>query len=105
MPKYANGMGDALRCMKQAVTMRERRRRQKMRDRSDVALTEPKEAIGRQAAGIGHELVTAPDRVLAERERRQALEPRSLTAALLGDPLPGYSALDKRKPHLVVDNG
>jgi hypothetical protein len=28
--------------------------------------------------------------------RRMALSPVSLTAALLGDPLPGYSALDKR---------
>lgn len=28
--------------------------------------------------------------------RRMSLSPASLTAALLGDPLPGYSALDKR---------
>ena len=31
-----------------------------------------------------------------EWRRRQMLSPVSLTAALLGDPLPGYSALDKR---------
>lgn len=43
----------------------------------------------------------APAEVLAERDRRMALEHASLTAALLGDPLPGRSALDKRKPHLV----
>lgn len=34
--------------------------------------------------------------VLAERDRRLALQPRDTTAALLGDPLPGYSALDQR---------
>jgi hypothetical protein len=28
---------------------------------------------------------------------RQSLEPASLTAAILGDPLPGYSALDQRR--------
>jgi len=38
-----------------------------------------------------------PDEVLAERDRRQALEPINLTAAFCGDPLPGYSALDRRQ--------
>lgn len=33
---------------------------------------------------------------LAERERRRALVPRDTTAAILGDPLPGLSALDRR---------
>lgn len=33
---------------------------------------------------------------VADREHRARLEPRSLTAMLLGDPLPGYSALDRR---------
>jgi hypothetical protein len=33
---------------------------------------------------------------LAERARRAALKPRDLTAALCGDPLPGYSALERR---------
>jgi hypothetical protein len=37
-----------------------------------------------------------PHDVLADRERRLSTPPRSLTAALLGDPLPGRSALDKR---------
>lgn len=30
--------------------------------------------------------------------RRMMLSPSSLTAAMFGDPLPGYSALDKRAP-------
>lgn len=31
----------------------------------------------------------------ADREQRYALTPRDLTAAFCGDPLPGYSALDR----------
>lgn len=34
--------------------------------------------------------------VLAERNQRAALMPRDLTAAFFGDPLPGYSALERR---------
>ena len=33
---------------------------------------------------------------LADRDRRAQLEPRDLTAAFFGDPLPGMSALDRR---------
>ena len=40
--------------------------------------------------------VSAPAQVLAEREHRLALAPRDITAALFGDPLPGYSALERR---------
>jgi hypothetical protein len=38
-----------------------------------------------------------PDEVRAEHAHRAALAPRDLTAAICGDPLPGYSALDKRR--------
>lgn len=34
--------------------------------------------------------------VLEERNARALLEPRDLTAAFFGDPLPGYSALERR---------
>lgn len=34
--------------------------------------------------------------VLAERDYRAGLTPRDLSAALMGDPLPGYSALERR---------
>ena len=40
---------------------------------------------------------TPPNEVLLDRELRTKLQPRSLTAAIMGDPLPGFSALD-RKP-------
>jgi len=35
---------------------------------------------------------------LADRDRRAELEHRDLTAAFFGDPLPGMSALDRRRP-------
>lgn len=38
-----------------------------------------------------------PERVLSERERRRELSHASFTAAWQGDPLPGYSALDRRR--------
>lgn len=37
-----------------------------------------------------------PPTAIEERDRRLALEPRDLTAAFFGDPLPGYSALERR---------
>ena len=36
-----------------------------------------------------------PPATLEDWERRGALEPRDLTAAICGDPLPGYSALEE----------
>lgn len=39
--------------------------------------------------------VDVPQPVLADREHRSWLEPRDLTAAFMGDPLPGYSALER----------
>lgn len=44
-----------------------------------------------------------PESVLAERER-VTLAPLTINQAILGDPPPGRSALDKRRPHVVVDN-
>jgi hypothetical protein len=38
-----------------------------------------------------------PDGVMAEREYRLSLRPRDLTAAIAGDPLPGMSALEKKR--------
>lgn len=42
---------------------------------------------------VNRPVVTEQER--ADREHRYTLFPRDLTAALLGDPLPGYSALDR----------
>ncbi len=40
--------------------------------------------------------VEIPSRVAAERDRAMELGPQSITAAMMGDPLPGRSALDRR---------
>ena len=44
----------------------------------------------------GVQAVVVPDHVLAEREQRLARQPRDLIAAIVGDPLPGSSALDRK---------
>lgn len=41
--------------------------------------------------------VRVPDRVLADAERRRSLNRPTITAQFFGDPLPGYSALDRRQ--------
>lgn len=54
----------------------------------------------RDKISSGHDVfasVAPSAEALAERDRLAMLEPVSLTAALLGDPLPGRSALDKRR--------
>lgn len=40
--------------------------------------------------------IDIPPEVLADRDRRLSLAPRSLVARVCGDPLPGYSALERR---------
>jgi hypothetical protein len=52
-----------------------------------------KKAFGADQAST---FIKPPDHVLAERERRYNLEPRDLTAVLMGDPLPTCSALDMK---------
>lgn len=45
-----------------------------------------------------HELpVKAPEFVIRERDYRYSINHSSITAALLGDPPPGYSALDRKR--------
>lgn len=43
------------------------------------------------------ERVDVPRNAIEEREHRLLLEPRDLTAAFCGDPLPGYSALERMR--------
>jgi hypothetical protein len=40
--------------------------------------------------------IDIPEHVLAERAAREKMIFRDTTAVLMGDPLPGYSALDRR---------
>lgn len=53
----------------------------------------------RTAAGEVSAADAAATRARAERDYRLSLPPRSLTAALMGDPEPGRSALERRKPN------
>jgi response regulator RpfG family c-di-GMP phosphodiesterase len=46
--------------------------------------------------------VAIPDHVLAERDQRLARQPRDLTAAIVGDPLPGRSALDRKMANVTA---
>ena len=39
-----------------------------------------------------------PQQVLADRDHRATLVPRDTTAMLMGDPVPGYSAAERRSP-------
>lgn len=64
---------------------RKRRRRLKKADRSSP---DPGNSV--------RDKILIPREVLFDRDRRMAMAPRNLTAALLGDPLPGRSALDRR---------
>lgn len=53
---------------------------------------------GRQAkhnlTGVSN--IHVPPAVLNDRDERMSLAPRDRTAAICGDPLPGYSALERR---------
>lgn len=57
---------------------------------------------GRRSGGeyrvkvIKNEQMCIPPEVLADRDRRRDLNHRDLTAAFFGDPLPSYSALERR---------
>lgn len=65
------------------------RERQKRRERQQPQ--------GQGTGRVGDYLRYIPDDVLAERAKRIELEHTSVTAALMGDPLPGFSALDKMR--------
>lgn len=61
--------------------------------------------VRKKGEGRVYNLPTPPE-VLADLERRRALRPRDLTAVLLGDPLPGRSALDRGRnaaPSIIHD--
>ena len=57
----------------------------------------PEEKIGRKAIGYQMRVMSVPQDILWERDRRMSLPHRDLTAELFGDPKPGYSALDKKQ--------
>lgn len=93
MPFVKESMGETLRRMKQSASRRENQRRPRRNDMA-VAIAPP---LQHHPHGWTEQPVSVPADVLAERAQRALLEPRNLTAAILGDPLPGRSALDKRR--------
>lgn len=77
-----------------------KQRREYMREYSrDTRTTRSAaEKMGMHASGASRTREPdVPRGVLRERAEREQLAPRSLTAALCGDPLPGYSALERRR--------
>lgn len=75
-PGYRQRVTDAVK--------RSRGRRRKVR--TNTAAAPQQEPLGRQHSGERLQVITVPPDVLADRDRRMAMQPRSLTAALLGDP-------------------
>lgn len=61
--------------------------------------TVPRDLASKLATHPNHvePVMRVPAEVLADREQRATLQPASLTAAVFGDPLPGRSALDRRR--------
>ena len=45
--------------------------------------------------------IVIPAEVITDRDRRRQLEPTSVTAMLMGDPLPGRSALDRQQHRAI----
>jgi hypothetical protein len=67
-----------------------------MRERNREATRKRRDRLGMRKRAIpGVESIAAPPEVLAALDERMSRAPRDLTAALMGDPLPGYSALDQ----------
>lgn len=91
---------DHLGILKEDGTRRVRKKHKKQVARScyrHPRMIEDGEPFGRMAAGMkGENNERVPDNVMAERDRRLALNHATLTAAVFGDPLPGRSALDRK---------
>ncbi len=81
-------------------------RREKMRERRAANGSGQREIRKRlrrlrpqESDAVNHrvsDVESVPQQVLADRALRQELAPRSCVAGLMGDPLPGYSALERR---------
>lgn len=74
--------------------MRDRQGRSRV-SRHGLTMTREEE---RKSIRLDHqgERTRVPDYVLHDWNMRRNAQPQSLTALVLGDPLPGYSALDRK---------
>jgi predicted transcriptional regulator len=70
----------------------------KIMDRSPSTVGEQLQGLrgARRLERVNKAETTVPADVLADRERRRNLDHRDYTSAFFGDPLPGYSALERR---------
>lgn len=75
------------------LTTEEKARRKRAHDRARDA----RRGIPGRAKGSREDWKGIPDEVEANRKYRLWVSPSSITAALMGDPLPGESALDRRR--------
>ena len=80
---------------KENLTPEQRARRADYQRRKRAEMVAARTVAGITFAKVPRE-TTAMDKAINERNVRINLAPRNLTAALFGDPLPGYSALDRR---------
>lgn len=100
----ARAIGRALGCLKEKIRwegMSPERRAARLE------FLRQKRRVASGQSGSSNREITAPKRAvssgpyvcekaLADRDVRKYIAPRDLSAAFFGDPLPGYSALDKR---------
>lgn len=71
---------------------------QKQRRLETIRLSQRASSLRVRGIGAARPVIDPPCPVaLAERDRREATKPRDLTAALCGDPRPGFSALDRMR--------
>lgn len=99
MPSYTATIGEQLKRQRLGPTFVRRGRRPQCAPKAmppafHVAISDG--PSGRRAADIAEVSISIPADVLADRDRRMAMQPRSLTAATLGDPEPGRRWPDGR---------
>lgn len=80
--------------MSEAVRLAKRRRRNELERARNVKTNPSRRA---KLLVYGERAIDKPSAdILRERDRRLAIPPRDLSAAFFGDPLPGFSALERR---------
>lgn len=103
MPRYNDGFGATLCNLSLEKTVKKKRAVARPQ-RLSACYTRGYDPDMPLPRGEDHTVhVAVPTQTLADRDRRMSLEHASLTAALCGDPLPGRSALDKRRPQMVAE--
>ena len=92
--RSSNGIRDKIRWESLTIEQREMRREKINANRRTARRNDPQ----KHARIHPQRMLTekAPDFVLEQRALRYATQPRDLTASFFNDPLPGFSALERR---------